>query len=415
MKKVLIITPCGLPIPAVKGGAVLTLMESLIKQNEIKSRIDLNVIGVYNEEALEKSRSYTKTKFIYFKKGTIIKKLDSFISKVLTATKDKGIKNKEYNYLWKIHVIRSIRKHLKNNDYDKIVIENVGYLLNVFKDKELMEKYSDKLYYHLHNDVPSNCNKDVISKCKFILISEYLKKGLFAKYGINNNIQILHNGFDCKMFQQELDENEILAIRKNLGIERDDKVIIFTGRIIKIKGIFELTRAFMKLKHKNTKLLIVGSSSFGDKYVTKFEEEMIKEFEKLGEKVTFTGYVPYLDIWKYYKVADIAVLPSTWQEPMGLTIVESMASGLPVISTLSGGIPEFLNDKYGVLLSLDENLIDSLVESIDNMLDNLETWKEIGGESSRYIEYIVSESKFYNRFCDILKIDDKPHENKLGA
>ena len=49
MKKVLIITPCGLPVPAVKGGAVSTLMESIIKQNEINDQINLTVISSYDK------------------------------------------------------------------------------------------------------------------------------------------------------------------------------------------------------------------------------------------------------------------------------------------------------------------------------------------------------------------------------
>lgn len=403
MKKVLIITPCGLPIPAVKGGAVLTLIESIIKQNEIYKNMDLSVIGIYNNEALEKSKVYNSTKFIYLKKNIVIKKIDNFISKLITIIKDKGINKKEYSYIWKLKVIRKIRKHLKYNDYDKIIIQNAGYILKVFRNKKVMKKYKGKLYYHLHNDVPRNCDKNVINKCKFILISNYLRKELIKRYGIEKNINILHNGFDCNMFQQELSDIEKKGLRKNLNIMDDDKVIIFTGRISEIKGILQLTKAFSKIKQENVKLLIIGSSSFGEKYVTKFELNMIEEFKNLGNRIIFTGYVPYLDIWKYYKIADIAVLPSVWQEPMGLTIVEAMSSGLPVISTVSGGIPEFLNEKYGILLKLDENLVDNLALNIKDMLANLEYWKNRGDEASQYIQNIVSEKRFYNDFCNILE------------
>lgn len=410
MKKVLIITPCGLPVPAVKGGAVSTLMESIIKQNEINDQINLTVISSYDKKAADKSSDYTKTKFIYINKNNIINKLDKIISKVITILKDKGKKEKEYNYIWKLYVIKKIRQHIRDNDYDKIVIQNTGYTLNVFNKKNILLKTRGSLYYHLHNDIPSNCNKKIIKECKFILISNYLKQKLHKEYGINENIHILYNGFDCEKFKQELNNEEKEDIRTKLGIGKNDKVVIFTGRIIKNKGIYELTQAFSRIKSENVKLLIVGSSSFGEKSYNSFEKKMKSEFDKLKPNVIFTGYIPYEEIWKYYKIADVAVLPSIWQEPMGLTIVEAMISELPVVSTLSGGIPEFLKEEYGIMLKINEELINNIAESIDEILNNLDEWKLRGKRASQYIENIVNEKRFYNEFCKILDKDSCDYE-----
>ncbi len=71
--KTIIVSPCGLPIPAVKGGAVLTLIESIIIQNEINKKMELTVIGVHDKEAVEKSKKYKNTNFIFIKEPKICK------------------------------------------------------------------------------------------------------------------------------------------------------------------------------------------------------------------------------------------------------------------------------------------------------------------------------------------------------
>ena len=60
-----------------------------------------------------------------------------------------------------------------------------------------------------------------------------------------------------------------------------------------------------------------------------------------------------------YQLGNIAVLPSMWEEPAGMTMVEAVVSGLPLITTNSGGIPEYISDDVAVLLDRDENLVDN--------------------------------------------------------
>ena len=76
----------------------------------------------------------------------------------------------------------------------------------------------------------------------------------------------------------------------------------------------------------------------------------------------FTGFINYDQVPSYLKMADIAVVPSMWEEPFGLTVVEAMASGLPLITTRSGGIPEICE---GVATIVDrENIVENLANAI---------------------------------------------------
>ena len=65
-----------------------------------------------------------------------------------------------------------------------------------------------------------------------------------------------------------------------------------------------------------------------------------------------------------YQLGNVAVLPSMWDEPAGMTMVEAVVSGLPLITTKSGGIPEYIPDDAAILLDRDENLVDNIKKSI---------------------------------------------------
>jgi glycosyltransferase involved in cell wall biosynthesis len=74
-------------------------------------------------------------------------------------------------------------------------------------------------------------------------------------------------------------------------------------------------------------------------------------------------------------MADIAVVPSMWEEPYGLTVVEAMAAGLPLITTHSGGIPEICE---GVATIVErENIVDNLAAAIQDLYDHPEKRKQM--------------------------------------
>jgi Glycosyltransferase len=167
------------------------------------------------------------------------------------------------------------------------------------------------------------------------------------------------NGIDTTHFY-----NASPIPRESLGISHSDFVIVYSGRLTKDKGIMQLIQATKRLKEiPHIKLLIIGASFYGkNKNTDPFIDKLKAEAAPIKEKVIFTGFVNYQHIPSYLKMADIAVVPSMWEEPFGLTVVEAMAAGLPLITTNSGGIPEICE---GVATIVDrENIIENLVATI---------------------------------------------------
>lgn len=144
--------------------------------------------------------------------------------------------------------------------------------------------------------------------------------------------EIIYNGVDTKQFHPMPVDDELRAA---IGLKKGDKVIIYAGRLVRLKGVDYLLDAFARLPHTvETGLLLIGDGP---------EKETLRQrSQELGiaEKVVFAGYVPNHELPRYYSLAYAAVLPTVTEEAFGIAIAEAMACGIPVIATNVGGIPE---------------------------------------------------------------------------
>ena len=122
--------------------------------------------------------------------------------------------------------------------------------------------------------------------------------------------------------------------------------------------------------YPSIKLLVLGGSFYGVSKNNLFIEKLKDKCEKIKSRIVFTGFIPYEKLSQYLKIGDIAVVPSTWDEPFGLTCVEAIATGLPLIATNSGGIPEAVNDKCAILINK-TNLKEEISKAILDLYTNI--------------------------------------------
>lgn len=102
-----------------------------------------------------------------------------------------------------------------------------------------------------------------------------------------------------------------------------------------------------------------------------------------------------------YQLGNIAVLPSMWEEPAGMTMVEAVVSGLPLITTNSGGIPEYISDDVAVLLDRDENLVDNIRDTIVKIKEHPMEYDYIKKSRDKFMEKYKLD-KYYNDFASII-------------
>jgi UDP-glucose:(heptosyl)LPS alpha-1,3-glucosyltransferase len=174
-----------------------------------------------------------------------------------------------------------------------------------------------------------------------IALTPQVKDDLMRLYGVPAaDITIVPNGFSPEEFNLEV-RRQREKVRLQLGIDKDERVVIFVANELERKGFGPLLRAIASLKRTDVHLLAVGRLD---------ASAYAAEIERLGMKkrVHFTG--PSSDVAAYYAASDIFALPTQY-EAWGLVIVEAMACGLPVVtSALAGAAVAVEPGKTGILL-----------------------------------------------------------------
>ena len=174
------------------------------------------------------------------------------------------------------------------------------------------------------------------------------------------------------------------AGRTKLGIEPNEKLVMYAGRFDQRKGIETLVRAIARpevRRHENLKLMIAGGYTPGEK--DGIEKERITGIVKeLGiEDITvFAGKIRHEDLASYYAAADICVVPSHY-EPFGLVAIEAMASRTPVVASRVGGLKFSVADNKTGILATPQDEAD-FAKAIDSILSNAE-WREQLGKNAR--------------------------------
>ena len=123
-----------------------------------------------------------------------------------------------------------------------------------------------------------------------------------------------------------------------------EPIVAYVGRVIRDKGVVELTRAFA-LAAPNLpgwRLAIAGADA--EKLFVGPRAALARERDALGEKLTLLGQVSHAEAMELFARAEIAAVPSIWREPFGRTAVEAMGRGCALIATREGALAEVVGD-----------------------------------------------------------------------
>ncbi len=159
----------------------------------------------------------------------------------------------------------------------------------------------------------------------FIAVTNLAKQTLIKEGVKPEKISVIPVGVDLNKFKPQLTKKK-----------KRDLNILCIARLVPEKGVMDLLEAFLKLseKDKNVHLTFIGDGPL--------------KSDLTGYKNVFVKKVPYNKIPYELNHADILCLPSkatrTWEEQFGMVLVEAMSSGLPIIATDTGAIPEVCED-----------------------------------------------------------------------
>jgi len=226
------------------------------------------------------------------------------------------------------------------------------------------------------------------------------------KYKYDRNVHIVPTGIEIERFYKEnLDKEKVNNIKNKLEINKDEKVILFLGRIGAEKNVEFLINNHKEIlkKYKNTKLLIIGDGPDLEKY-----KELVKEL-KIQNKVIFTGKVPWDEVPLYYACADIFATASH-TETQGLTVIEAMASSLPVVALNDDAFRSVIVEGLNGYLF---NTNDEYIDIIDKLLSSENKMNKLG-KQARINSETYSSKYFAERVLDVYKLTLKnKKKNKI--
>ena len=371
--KIAILTSGIMPVPAIQGGAVENLTDYYLAYNNQHRLHDITVYSVWHPDVMH--HPALKSDVNHYKYINV----NTIYAKILKRFYKWFHTNRYYYYTIEFFLDRVLRK-VKKQLYDVILIENrPGYAL------KLIGKTDAKLVYHLHNGKLDNTIKDYQAiydaATRIITVSNYITNCVKTVNPHDTKAITVHNGIDHDAFSLESVQK---ADRKVYGLKDDDFVLFYSGRTTREKGIAELLKAMALLKRKpHIKLLYVGDVFYGVKATwDPFLDKVNALKEAIGNQVITTGFVAYDRIPGLLAISDIAVIPSVWDEPFGLTVAEAQAMGKPIITTRRGGIPEVVSEENAILLNTDEHFVDNLAAAILDLYEHPEKREKMAKAST---------------------------------
>lgn len=391
-----------MPVPAVCGGAIETLITSVIKKYSDKDGLRLTVFSVYHKQAAEEAKKYPEVRFVWTHTNTFwnLAKHAVFLAVRELTGKTIRVLQRHYN---------EIAPVIANEKFDLLIVEGgdeqaVIDIAKGYKRKQLV------FHAHIHY-IPSE--ETVKGYGHMIGVSDFVTREYINACKIPVKAYTLKNAIDVDKFSKNVTAQEKEELRKKLGLSSEDYVVLYVGRLIQVKGILELMQSILSIDDRHIKLLAVGSANFGKWAFSPYERRAKRLAEANKDRIIFTGYVDNSEVYKYAAAADIQCVPSLWEEAAGLVAIEAMAGGIPAVVTNSGGMTEYVTEDAALIVER-EGITGNLKRAICYLKENPEVRKRMSGAAKTQSRKF-DEDGYYKNFVEtVYKIMQENREDANG-
>jgi 1,2-diacylglycerol 3-alpha-glucosyltransferase len=212
--------------------------------------------------------------------------------------------------------------------------------------------------------------REFMQKCQHIIIpSESMREILVRDYGLHERYSVIPTGTNLEPF--------LNADGKGLRAEQgwqDETVLVSVGRLAPEKNWDTLLHAFAKIheKHPGVRLVLIGDGTARQSLETLATEL------GLTDSITFTGALPFEEIPRYLKAADVFAFASV-TETQGLVTIEAMAAGLPIVAVDGPGTRDIVeHGKQGFLV---ENDPEAVANGLNKLISNSQMLKRFSNNA----------------------------------
>lgn len=213
-------------------------------------------------------------------------------------------------------------------------------------------------------------------------------------------IHIIHNGIDMQKFKSaSIRKNEIIQLRKEFGLKKNDKLLIFVGRIGREKRVKELFEAIVPVikEDPQVKMIFVGEGPALD--------GLIKNATEMGlnKEFVFTGFVNWGLVYRLYSMSDIFVTASL-SEVHPMTLIEAAMCDLPIIARKDDSYLDLVhNNMNGYLVDNDINITTKLIDLLNdkNKLKEFSKASFYVSQSFTAENHVNKVEKFYKKILEL--------------
>jgi len=185
-------------------------------------------------------------------------------------------------------------------------------------------------------------NRDIFQQTDFIILLAKHTVKTYSQISLLQNAHYLIVNNGLKDEYKYLSTTQKQIIRRRYHIKKDETILFFAGWLGELKGIYELIEAFQIVLRTKPDAHLFIAGSFGN------FPELLKKARPACTKITFLGMLDKAEIHDFYRIADIGIVCSIYEE-FGLVAVEMMMHQLPVVVTDTGGLAEIVDDELNGL------------------------------------------------------------------
>ena len=204
------------------------------------------------------------------------------------------------------------------------------------------------------------------SKAKIVTANSQNLKELAQLSRPRQKLQVVYNGVDTNQFRPRKKDSQPFTV-------------LSTSRLIKRKGIKHLIDGYFKFQQTvpNSRLILAGDGNLRSEF-----ERWVRQLD-ISTKVVFKGAVPHEKMAPIYRQADVFVLPSL-NEGMSNSLLEAMASGLPIITTNTGGTAELVDKTNGIVIRKESS--EDITAALKTLCENKTLLNQMGSASRKKAE-----------------------------